>query len=80
MVLLYHAGIIGAGAVLLVTAMLPYALSYAGAAMMFVIVRDMIPDIMGNEETRMANTIIVMLSYAAMAVFDSLINASLGVE
>jgi ZIP family zinc transporter len=70
------AGVVGAAAVLMVQAMLPYALSYAGAAMLFVIVRDMIPDVMGDEATRMGNTMIVMLSYAAMVVFESAINAA----
>lgn len=70
-----NAGVIGAGAVLLVKAMLPYALSFAGMAMLFVIVRDMVPDIMGDETSRMRNTMLVMGAYGAMVVFDSSINA-----
>lgn len=60
----------------MVEALLPYALSYAGAAMLFVIVRDMIPDVMANEETRMTNTMVVMLAYAAMVLFDSSVTAA----
>lgn len=70
------AGIIGAASVMLVQKILPYALSYAGAAMLFVIVRDMIPDVMSRQETRMRNTMVVMGSYAAMVVFESAINTA----
>ncbi len=68
-------GVIGAGAVLLVKALLPYALSYAGACMLFVIIRDMIPDVMSCESARMKHTIIVMLSYAVMELFGAGVSA-----
>ena len=61
---------------MLVQALLPYALCYAGAAMTFVIVRDMIPDVMANESNRMVNTITVMLAYAAMVMFNSGVDAA----
>ncbi len=67
---------VGAAAVLLVKAILPYALSYAGAAMLFVIIRDMIPDVMAEESTRMSHTMIIMLAYAVMNVFDAGIAAA----
>jgi hypothetical protein len=68
-------GILGAAAVVLVRTLLPYALAFAGAAMLFVIVKDMLPDVMANEERRMDTSLLVMLSYAAMVIMSSLINS-----
>jgi ZIP family zinc transporter len=69
------AGVIGAVAVVFVSALLPYAVAFAGSAMLFVIVKDMLPDIMTGHMDRMQTTIIVMTSYAAMVIMSSLIDS-----
>uniref|UniRef100_A0A7S1CPJ3 Zinc transporter ZIP11 n=1 Tax=Bicosoecida sp. CB-2014 TaxID=1486930 RepID=A0A7S1CPJ3_9STRA len=72
-------GIVGAVAVLAVKAMLPYALAFAGAAMLFVIVRDMIPDCV-TEADRLSPTVLSMLGFVVMTVtsmlFEQLVNAT----
>ncbi len=68
-------GVIGAAAVVLVKTLLPYALGFAGSAMLFVIVKDMLPDVMTNEERRMQTSLLVMGAYAAMVVMSSLIDS-----
>ncbi len=59
----------------LVKTLLPYALAFAGASMLFVIVKDMLPDVMSHEERRMETSLLVMVAYAAMVVMSSLINS-----
>ena len=59
-------GVIGAAAVMLVQTILPYALGFAGAAMLFVIVKDMIPDVLHEHDKRMYHTAIIMSSYVVM--------------
>ncbi len=59
----------------MVKTLLPYALGFAGASMLFVIVKDMLPDVMSQEERRMETSLLVMVAYAAMVVMSSLIDS-----
>lgn len=72
-------GIIGAVAVLAVKAALPYALAFAGAAMLFVIIRDMVPDCI-TEADRLSPTVLAMLGFVVMTVtsmlFEELVDSS----
>lgn len=69
------AGLLGAAAVIMVEAILPYALAFAASSMLFVIIKDMVPDIMVREEKRMSTVLVVMVSYAAMVVMSTLIDS-----
>ena len=60
---------------MLVKTLLPYALGFAGAAMLFVIVKDMLPDVMTHADRRMDTSLLVMAAYAAMVVMSSLIDS-----
>lgn len=68
-------GVLGALAVLEVQSMLPYALAFAGAAMLFVIVKDMVPDCMSGED-RLGPTVLCMVGFMVMTItsilFDQL--------
>jgi len=66
-------GMLGALAVMAVKAALPYALAFAGACMLFVVVKDMLPDAMKGED-RMLPTLMVMLGFVVMMVATVLIN------
>jgi len=66
------AGVLGALAVSLVQALLPYALGFAGGTMLFIIVKDMIPECMQNEENQVRNTLLVMLGFSVMLVSEQL--------
>lgn len=68
------AGVLGAAAVLGVRSILPYALAFASAAMLFVVVKDMVPDVLGGSSSRNALTLIMMGAFVFMAVASSLID------
>lgn len=63
------AGIFGAFMVLLVKPVLPYALSFAAGAMMFVVVEELIPESQSGNETDMS-TIGAMAGFAVMMFLD----------
>lgn len=59
----------GALLVLLVKPLLPYPLSFAAGAMIFVVVEELIPESQRGNETDLS-TIGVMLGFAAMMFLD----------
>jgi len=63
------AAVIGAGAVLLVQPVLPYALAFAAGAMIFVVVEELIPEsqIRGNTDIATLGT---MLGFSIMMILD----------
>jgi ZIP family zinc transporter len=63
------AGVIGAYLVLTVTPLLPYALSFAAGAMIFVVVEELIPESQTGHETDLS-TIGAMLGFATMMFLD----------
>ena len=63
------AGVLGAGLVLLMRPMLPYALSFAAGAMIFVVVEDLIPEAQMEKNTDIA-TMGAMLGFAVMMTLD----------
>ncbi|WP_152268810.1 ZIP family metal transporter [Agriterribacter humi] len=63
------AGVIGAYLVFTVTPLLPYALSFAAGAMIFVVVEQLIPESQSGDETDLS-TIGAMLGFATMMVLD----------
>jgi len=63
------AGLIGAYLVLTVTPLLPYALSFAAGAMIFVVVEELIPESQAGHETDLS-TIGAMLGFATMMFLD----------
>ncbi|SDC45462.1 ZIP family metal transporter [Williamwhitmania taraxaci] len=63
------AGVIGAYLVLVMTPILPYALSFAAGAMIFVVVEELIPESQTGNETDLS-TIGAMLGFATMMVLD----------
>ncbi|PLX04110.1 MAG: ZIP family metal transporter [Marinilabiliales bacterium] len=63
------AGVIGAYLVLTITPLLPYALSFAAGAMIFVVVEELIPESQTGNETDLS-TIGAMLGFATMMVLD----------
>jgi ZIP family zinc transporter len=63
------AGVIGAFAVVLVEPLLPYALSFAAGAMIFVVVEELIPESQAGDETDLS-TIGAMLGFATMMLLD----------
>lgn len=67
-------GVLGALAVLAVKAALPYALAFAGACMLFVVVKDMLPDCM-NVEDKMVPSLLVMVGFTIMMTAGILINS-----
>ena len=69
------AGIAGAAAVYFVETILPYALGFAGAAMLFVIVKDMVPDLLDEAKHRMFFTQLIMGGFIGMSIFSSLIDS-----
>jgi ZIP family zinc transporter len=62
-------GIIGAGAVLMARPMLPYALSFAAGAMIFVVVEELIPESQSGEHTDFA-TLGVIVGFIVMMILD----------
>lgn len=63
------AGVIGAYLVLLIKPLLPYALSFAAGAMIFVVVEELIPESQTGNETDLS-TIGAMLGFATMMLLD----------
>lgn len=63
------AGVLGAYLVLSITPLLPYALSFAAGAMIFVVVEELIPESQTGNETDLS-TIGAMLGFAVMMMLD----------
>jgi ZIP family zinc transporter len=63
------AGVIGALAVTVARPILPYALSFAAGAMIFVVVEEVIPEAQRNHHTDAA-TLGAMLGFAVMMTLD----------
>ncbi len=63
------AGIIGAYLVLLIKPLLPYALSFAAGAMIFVVVEELIPESQAGDETDLS-TVGAMIGFATMMLLD----------
>jgi zinc transporter, ZIP family len=63
------AGVLGAAAVLLMQPLLPYALSFAAGAMIYVVVEELIPESQQGQDTHMS-TIGAMLGFAVMMILD----------
>lgn len=63
------AGVIGAGAVILVRPILPYALSFAAGAMIFVVVEELVPESQREGNTDLA-TMGAMIGFVVMMVLD----------
>lgn len=63
------AGVLGAILVLSMQSILPYALSFAAGAMIYVVVEEIIPEAQQNQETDVA-TIGVMIGFAIMMFLD----------
>jgi ZIP family zinc transporter len=63
------AGVFGAYLVLAITPLLPYALSFAAGAMIFVVVEELIPESQAGNETDLS-TVGAMLGFATMMMLD----------
>lgn len=63
------AGVLGAYLVLMMTPILPYALSFAAGAMIFVVVEELIPESQTGNETDLS-TIGAMIGFATMMFLD----------
>jgi ZIP family zinc transporter len=63
------AGVLGAAAVLLMRPILPYALSFAAGAMIFVVVEELIPESQRGQDTHMS-TLGAMLGFTMMMILD----------
>ena len=63
------AGVLGAYLVLMMTPLLPYVLSFAAGAMIFVVVEELIPESQTGNETDFS-TIGAMLGFATMMLLD----------
>ncbi len=63
------AGVLGAAAVLLMRPILPYALSFAAGAMIYVVVEELIPESQQDQETHMS-TFGAMLGFTVMMILD----------
>jgi zinc transporter, ZIP family len=63
------AGVIGAATVILMRPILPYALSFAAGAMIYVVVEELIPESQLNKNTDTA-TVGAMLGFAVMMTLD----------
>jgi ZIP family zinc transporter len=64
------AAVIGAAAVLLVKPLLPYALSFAAGAMIFVVVEELIPESQRSNNTDLA-TLSALAGFIAMMILDT---------
>jgi len=62
-------GVIGAAAVIWMRPLLPYALSFAAGAMIFVVVEELIPESQLDKNTDLA-TVSAMLGFALMMALD----------
>ncbi len=63
------AGVLGAWLVIVVKPLLPYALSFAAGAMIFVVIEELIPESQSGHESDMS-TIGAMLGFAIMMLLD----------
>jgi ZIP family zinc transporter len=63
------AGVLGAAAVLVMRPLLPYALSFAAGAMIYVVVEELIPESQREESTDIA-TLGAMVGFALMMLLD----------
>jgi ZIP family zinc transporter len=63
------AGVLGAASVLLIRPILPYALSFAAGAMIYVVVEELIPEARNGEHSDVV-TLGVMLGFAVMMTLD----------
>jgi ZIP family zinc transporter len=63
------AAVIGAGAVLVAAPLLPYALSFAAGAMVYVVVEELIPESQRQGNVDLA-TVSLMLGFAVMMILD----------
>ena len=63
------AAVTGAAAVLLIGAILPYALAFAAGAMIYVVVEELIPESQAGGNADLA-TIATMVGFAVMMVLD----------
>ncbi len=63
------AGVIGAAAVILIKPILPYALSFAAGAMIFVVVEELIPESQYHKHTDLA-TIGTLVGFTVMMILD----------
>ncbi|MFH0974543.1 MAG: ZIP family metal transporter [Spirochaetota bacterium] len=63
------AGVIGAFLVILINPLLPYALSFAAGAMIFVVVEELIPESQSGNETDLS-TVGAMIGFAVMMFLD----------
>jgi ZIP family zinc transporter len=63
------AGVLGAYLVLMISPLLPYALSFAAGAMIFVVVEELIPESQSGNETDLS-TIGAMIGFATMMFLD----------
>ena len=63
------AGVVGAAAVLIMRPILPYALSFAAGAMIYVVVEELIPEAQREESTDLA-TLGAMVGFAVMMFLD----------
>ena len=61
--------VLGVVAVMTMTAILPYALSFAAGAMIFVVVEELIPDSQNNGNTDVA-TLGLMVGFVLMMILD----------
>ncbi len=63
------AGIIGAAAVIIIQPLLPYALSFAAGAMIFVVVEEVVPESQSRGNTDLA-TMGVLIGFTVMMILD----------
>ena len=63
------AGVVGAAAVIAITPILPYALSFAAGAMFYVVVEELIPECQREGNTNLP-TVAAMLGFALMMVLE----------
>ena len=63
------AAAIGAAFVLAAQPLLPYALSFAAGAMIFVVIEELVPESQGGSNTDLA-TMGTMIGFAAMMILD----------
>jgi ZIP family zinc transporter len=63
------AGVVGAAAVVMVSPLLPYAMSFAAGAMIFVVIEEVIPESQRAGNTDLA-TLGAMIGFAVMMALD----------
>ena len=62
-------GVLGAAAVMTMKPILPYALSFAAGAMIFVVVEELIPESQVNKNTDIA-TMATLIGFTVMMILD----------